>query len=184
MLGEFSEKSSESKQRLPSRSARLGAIHISDLTKRDVYQMKNNEHYEHIARELMRKRLGELDTKAANYNGRPLTAHELTERVQLQELLGPTWRDCPGCLGVGRVRFAYTAIITTNGYMIARADEDQPGHTPQDVFGIFPISDAAKAHAQRLNNDLGLDEQTAYRIVTSSMRAQGIRERHSQRENA
>jgi hypothetical protein len=146
--------------------------------------MKHNENYKHIARDLTRKRLAELDTKAADNIGPLLTVHEFTEREQLKELLSQTWRDCPECLGVGRVRFAYTAIMTTPGYMVTRADEDQTGHTPQDVFGSFPTYDAAKAEAKRLNNDLGLDEQAADRIVTSSMRAQSIRDRNSQREDA
>jgi hypothetical protein len=146
--------------------------------------MKQNEHYQHMAREVMWKRLAGLDGKALDQNGPPLTVQEFTERGQLQELLSQTWRDCPECLGVGRVRFAYTAIVTRHGYIVARADEDQPGYTPQDAFGTSPTLDLAKVRAKCLNNDLGVDEKEADRIVTSSIRAQSIREQNSQKELA
>jgi hypothetical protein len=144
--------------------------------------MKYNENYQHIARELMQRRLAELDKKATDNHGPVLTVQESTERGQLQELLAQTWRDCPDCLGVGRVRFAYTAIVAREGYMVARADEDQAGHTPQHALGSFPSYDAAKARAQRLNKDLGLTHQEAYQIVTSSIRAENIREQNSQKQ--
>jgi hypothetical protein len=144
--------------------------------------MRHNENYQHIARELMRRRLAELDAKAASDNGRRLSVQEVTDREQLQELLSQTWRDCPECLGVGRVRFAYTSIMVRHGFMIARADEDQPGHTPQEALDSFPTYEAAKAYAKRLNDDLGLEDKEAAAIVTSSMRAQSIREQNSQRE--
>lgn len=140
--------------------------------------MKHNENYQHMAREVMRKRLDDLDARAVA-NGSLLSVPELTERSQLQELLSQTWRDCPECLGVGRVRFAYSTIMTRDGYIIGRADEDQPGYTPQDAFGTFTALDSAKSRAKRLNEDLGLDEKEALRIVISSLRAQSIREQHT-----
>jgi hypothetical protein len=143
--------------------------------------MRHNEHYQHIARELMRRRLADLEAKTARENWRCLSVQEATERGQLQDLLSQTWRDCPECLGVGRVRFAYAAIMTRHGYMIARADEDQPGHTPQEAFETFPTYDAAKAYAKRLNDDLGLEDQEAAAIVTSSIRAQNMQEQNSQK---
>jgi len=100
--------------------------------------MKHNENYQHMAREVMRNRLADLDAKAADRNGSLLTVQEVTERGQIRELLSQTWRDCPECLGVGRVRFAYTTIVARHGYIIVRADEDQPGYTPQEVFGTTP----------------------------------------------
>jgi hypothetical protein len=152
--------------------------------RRQVNTMKHNENYQHIARQLMRKRLAELDARAADNKGGVLTVEESTELGQLQELLAQTWRDCPDCLGVGRVRFAYTAFVGVGGYMIARADEDQAGYTPQDAFGAFSSYEAAKARANDLNKDLGLSFQEAYKIVTSSMRADNIRQRNSQKQSA
>jgi hypothetical protein len=146
--------------------------------------MKHNENYQHMAREVMRKRLASLDAKAADNCGPRLSVQESTERAQLQELLSQLWRDCPECLGVGRVRFAYTAVMTRYGYMIGRADEDQPGYTLQDAFGTSPTLDLAKVRAKRLNHDLGLDEKEAYCIVISSMRPENIREQNSQKERA
>ncbi len=146
--------------------------------------MKHNENYQHMAREVMRKRLADLDAKAADRNGSLLTVQEVAERGQIRELLSQTWRDCPECLGVGRVRFAYTTIVARHGYIIARADEDQPGYTPQEVFGTSSTLELAKVRAKRLNDDLGLGEKEAYFIVASSLRAQSIREQNSQTERA
>jgi hypothetical protein len=144
--------------------------------------LKHNENYQHIARELMRRRLAELDEMAENTNGTALTVEESMLRSQLQELLAQTWRDCPDCLGVGRVRFAYTAFVAVSGYVIARADEDQAGYTHQEAFGTFPSYEAAKARANDLNRDIGLSFQEAYKIVTSSMRAENIRQRNSEKQ--
>jgi hypothetical protein len=143
--------------------------------------MRHNAQFQHIARLLMKRRLRELDTRAAAQPDSALTAEESAEREQLQELLSEAWRDCSECLGVGRVRFAYTGIIMRSGYVVSRVDEDQTGHTPQEVFGVFPSLDAAQGKADILNQHLGLDRKTAYGIVTSSLRAENIREQNSQR---
>jgi hypothetical protein len=146
--------------------------------------MKHNENYQHIARELMQKRLADLDKRAADNRGSVFTAQELTERDQLRELLAQTWRDCQDCLGVGRVRFAYTAVVALGSYMVARANEDQPGHALQDAFGAFPSYEAAKARANGLNKDLGISYHDAYQIVVSSMRAENIRQQNSEKQHA
>lgn len=143
--------------------------------------MRHNAQFQHIARLLMKRRLTELDIRAAAQTGSALTPDESQEREQLQELLSERWRDCSECLGVGRVRFAYTGIVRRDGYVISRVDEDQTGHTPQEVFGIFPSLDAAQGKADTLNHDLGLDRKTAYGIVTSSLREENIREQNSRR---
>lgn len=46
---------------------------------------------------------------------------------------------------------------------------------------MFPSYEAAQVRADSLNEDLRLDRLTAYKIVTSSIRAENIREQNTKR---
>jgi hypothetical protein len=72
-------------------------------------------------------------------------------------------------------RIAYTTDLSyqdpeTHKFFVVKMEEDEPGYwrTPGD----FDDLDAAKAHATKLNEDLGLTPDEALNIYASSMAAQ------------
>ena len=69
------------------------------------------------------------------------------------------------------MEFAFTAI-TTNDWknVIAVAHVDQPGYTRLETLPTFDTYDQAQAHADRLNEDIGLTKLSAWHIVASTMR--------------
>lgn len=136
--------------------------------------MKHNETFERLALRLMKERLEQLRNQSSLTEAEQLLAGQLADWVESRHA-----RQCDECQGVGMVRFAYTAVIGRKSFLIARADEDQAGHTPQPRFGAFPTLEEAQKRADILNADISLDKKTAYAIVTSSIRAQHIRERAS-----
>jgi hypothetical protein len=83
---------------------------------------------------------------------------------------------CTECCGVGVVRFAYATGVGKDKFIIARADEDQPGHLPQAHLGSFASYEAAANEARYLNQMNGLDQKTAFGIVASTIREQHRRE--------
>ena len=138
--------------------------------------MKYNETFEQLALRLMKERLEQLRNQPSLTEAEQVLASQLAGWVESRHV-----RQCDECHGVGMVRFAYTAVIGPKSFLIGRADEDQTGHTPQPRFGAFPTLEDAQKRADLLNANNGLDKKTAYAIVTSSIRAQHIRERASAR---
>jgi len=136
--------------------------------------MKHNESVANIALELMCEQLKQLRAKPF------LTQDQQTRLTQLVELVeSKHTRPCVECCGVGIVRFAYTAVLGKQSFILGRTDEDQAGHVPQPKLGTFPTYQCAQQAAKRLNEEIGLDDKTAFGIVTSSIRAQNLRERTS-----
>jgi len=136
--------------------------------------MKHNESFGNIAQELMCERLKQLRAKQS------LNQNEQTQLAQLAELVeSKHTRPCLECCGVGIVRFAYTPVIGKESFILGRADEDQAGHVPQPKLGKFPTYECAQQAAKKINEEIGLNVKTAFSIVTSSIRAQNLREQAS-----
>lgn len=136
--------------------------------------MKHNDSFQGLALRLMEDRLQELRKQRSLTESEQTLVQELSRFVESKHV-----RQCDECCGVGMVRFAYTGVIGKTSFIIGRADEDQPGHTAQPRFGTFPSLEAAQKHADLLNEANGLDKKAAYDIVTSTIRAQHLRERAS-----
>jgi hypothetical protein len=66
--------------------------------------------------------------------------------------------------------FAFTAVVDSRGYLVGRADVGTKGYTPVLREGFFPTYHAAKARAEELNKLMGIPNDEADRIVTSTMR--------------
>jgi hypothetical protein len=72
-------------------------------------------------------------------------------------------------------RFAYTPVVSgrfNSGYGLGIAERDVAGYCPQLDLGAMPSWEDAKARADALNADLGLDRASANDIIMSSLRAQ------------
>jgi len=66
-------------------------------------------------------------------------------------------------------KFAYTAIVTSSGYTLGRADYGTKGYSP--VKGrSFKTWDEAKAAAKEMNDKEGISEREALEIVFNTMR--------------
>lgn len=136
--------------------------------------MKHNERFANIALELMCERLKQLRAEKS------FSQDARTQLAQLAELVESRHtRPCLECCGVGIVRFAYTAAIARDSFILARADEDQAGYVTQPELGKFPTYQSAQEAASKLNEEIGLDSKTAFSIATSSIRAQNLREQAS-----
>jgi hypothetical protein len=133
--------------------------------------IKHNEQFANIALELMRDRLAELRAKASLNDADKKLLTQLSALVESRHTA-----PCTECCGVGVVRFAYATGVGTDKFVIARADEDQPGHLPQPHLGSFPSYEAAANEATYLNQLNGLDQKTAFGIVASTIREQHRRE--------
>jgi len=68
-----------------------------------------------------------------------------------------------------RLRFAFTAVVKFDGFIIGRADENVPGFTPFKAEGSFATREAAQDRADELNRHLGLSKEEALRIVGTAM---------------
>jgi hypothetical protein len=77
---------------------------------------------------------------------------------------------------VRRVRMAYTAICSKDGFTIGLAEENQRGYWPAPLYGTFPTWEAASIKASELNRARGLSDQEAIDIVLGSMREQNRQE--------
>ena len=137
--------------------------------------MRHNDNFQGLALRLMKDRLQQLRGQNSLTEAEQALITELVTWVESKHV-----RQCIECRGVGMVRFAYTAVIGNKSFLIGRADEDQAGHCPQARFGEFRSLQAAQEGADALNEANGLDKKTAYSIVTSTIRAQHIRERASE----
>src|SRR5437016_8642919 len=136
--------------------------------------MKYNESFQMLALQLMEERLRQLRAQASLTQPEQLLLHQIGCWIDTKHV-----RPCGECCGVGMVRYAYTGIIGNNGFIVGRADEDQAGHASCPRVGTSPSLQEAQKAAARLNADNGLDTQTAYSIVTSTIRARHLRERAS-----
>ena len=134
--------------------------------------MRHNDSFRALALRLMEHRLQELRKQSSGTEEDLALAAELAKWTETKHA-----RVCDECCGVGMVRFAYTGILGSKSYVIARADEDQPGHCAQPAFGEFPTLQKAQDRADALNEANGLDKKAAYAIVISSIRAENVRER-------
>lgn len=139
--------------------------------------MKHDHTIPALALRLMEDRLRELRKSASMSEADKALLNELTMWVESKHV-----RPCDECHGAGMVRFAFTATIGDKSFIIGRADEGQAGHCPQPRLGRFGTLEEAQQHADALNEANGLDRATAYSIVTSTIRAQHLRERASHRE--
>jgi hypothetical protein len=68
-------------------------------------------------------------------------------------------------------RFAFTAICTSQGYLIASVEEGVAGWTPVADEAPCVDVDAADRRAQLLNDNLKLGSADVWAIVASSMEA-------------
>ncbi len=65
---------------------------------------------------------------------------------------------------------AFTAVVGDRDYGIGRADKGTFGYTPCPQFGRFGSYEAAVAKAKELNEEMGLDEAEALKLVLGTMR--------------
>lgn len=70
---------------------------------------------------------------------------------------------------------AFTATVTATGFGVGLAEENKPGYWPCPQYGTFATWDEAFAKARELNQARDMNEETAIRIVCSSMRSQNVR---------
>ena len=70
--------------------------------------------------------------------------------------------------------FAFTAVTIVNTdewtHTIGMAYKDQPGFSRPVAFSTFENYDDAQAHADLLNQDIGLTKLEAWKIVASTMK--------------
>ena len=67
-----------------------------------------------------------------------------------------------------RQRFAFTAVMTANGAVVARVLEGTDGMWPQQQYGCFETWTQAQEFATVLNESYGIDAIEAQHIVISS----------------
>jgi hypothetical protein len=65
-------------------------------------------------------------------------------------------------------RFAFTAVMTENGAVVARVLEGTYGIWPQQQYGCFETWTQAQDFASGLNESYGIDSIEAQHIVISS----------------
>jgi hypothetical protein len=82
----------------------------------------------------------------------------------------PEITPLPDGTGLARDR-AYTAVITSKGYVLGMAVKDQPGYySLEDSYGVFDSYANAQERAETMNVGVGLTPEEANRIVLSSIR--------------
>ena len=67
-----------------------------------------------------------------------------------------------------RQRFAFTAVVTDNGAVVARVLEKTYGSSPQQEYGRFETWTQAQEFATVLNESYGIDAVEAQHIIISS----------------
>jgi hypothetical protein len=68
-------------------------------------------------------------------------------------------------------RFAFTAICTSQGYLLAQVEEGVAGWVPVEGEPCFIEVEEADLRAQLLNNNIQLGTADVWAIVASSMEA-------------
>lgn len=66
-------------------------------------------------------------------------------------------------------RIAYTTIVGPKGWTIAVCREGENGYRPVPDYGPYKDEAHARGVADRLNVRLGVDQETAFKIVASTM---------------
>jgi hypothetical protein len=87
----------------------------------------------------------------------------LTHFVTIHAARGCKLRGTDACQ-----RFAFTAIMTEHGAVVARVLEQTPGVWPQQEYGCFETWTQAQEFATVLNRSYGMDSIEAQHIVTSA----------------
>lgn len=67
-------------------------------------------------------------------------------------------------------KHAYTAVVTSAGFFIGKADYGTAGYTPMPRHGAFKTWDDARKFADGLNEAEGVGKEEALEIVFNTMR--------------
>jgi hypothetical protein len=74
--------------------------------------------------------------------------------------------------------WAWTWLVEEEGYTLGRVERDKPGYAPlRKPRQHWATQDEVKARVRTLNEAEGVSEEEALEIVTSSIRAQNVRDR-------